>query len=255
MLETIVIAIGTEEKTKIPCKVLMHSILRSTKNPVEFHLMEGASWTKFSSRKLGVGTGFSLMRWRIPEQLDYKGFAIYLDADQIVLRDIAELWSMNINYPEKASSIYCTYQDDKWLKNSPNTSVMLIDCERAKKEWWPIAKIEEYLEKDCPKRSRYVKIMHALHLDVAPTKIPVHWNHLNMARADTALLHYTSEAHQPWYNPQHPECYLWKQELISAIQNKIVTVEEMQKEISRFKPHTKNARGQGLHPYWAKWCK
>lgn len=253
-LEEITIVIGTETKTVIPCRVLMHSILKRTKNPVNFCLMEGESWTKLSSRKLGQGTGFSLMRWKIPEQLNYKGFAIYLDTDQLVFRDIAELWNMNVTYKDKPSSIYCTYQDDKWLKNSPNTSVMLIDCEKAKEDWMPFSGVEEYLEKDCPKRSRYVKIMHAQHLKTLPTKIPVCWNYLNIAKDDTAILHYTSENLQPWYNPKHPFKYLWEQEFQSAIADGIITKEEIKEQLKIFKPHTKTERGQGLHPNYRKYA-
>ena len=251
-LEEITICIGTEEKTKIPCKVLMHSILKRTQNPIKFCLMEGESWTKISSRKLGVGTGFSLARWKIPEQLNYTGFAIYLDADQLCFGDIKDLWNMNID--KEPSSIYCTYQGDKWFKNAPNTSVMLIDCEKAKKDWWPISRVESYLETDCSKRTKYAQIMHALNISPPPTKIPVVWNQLNEFKENGGILHFTIEPRQPWYDPRHPFKYLWAQELSSAIKDGIITKKEIRQEISIFKPHTRIERGKGLHPYWKKWA-
>lgn len=252
LLEEITVCVGTETKTNIPCKVLMHSILKRTKNPIRFCLMEGESWTHLSNRQLGQGTGFSLMRWKIPEYLKYQGYAIYLDADQLCMRDIKELWNMNIDRAE--SSIYCTYQWDKWFPKAPNTSVMLIDCEKAKNDWWPIKKIEEYLIGDCPKRSRYTKIMHAMHIKPEPSPIPVNWNHLNAAKEGTGIIHYTTENTQPWYNPKHPFRYLWQQELESAIHEGILTKEELRKELKVFKTATREERGQGLHPFYNRYA-
>jgi lipopolysaccharide biosynthesis glycosyltransferase len=40
-----------------------------------------------------MGYSFSGFRWAIPESCNFEGRAIYMDADVIVLCDIAELWS------------------------------------------------------------------------------------------------------------------------------------------------------------------
>lgn len=249
-METIRICIGTEEKTKIPCKVLMHSVLQHTKNKVEFTLMEGKSWSKLSQRKLGVGTGFSLMRWKIPQFFDYEGFAIYFDADQLVLKDVLDLWNQNIG--KDVSSIYCTYQEDKWFPNAPNTSVMLIDCEKAKADWWPIDRIETYLAEDCPARKRYAQVMHAKHISPPPTKITNNWNQLNKCPETTCLLHYTTENTQPWYYPQHPLKDKWRDAFRLALKDQFISKEEVLEATSKYRPHNRSERGTGMHPYWRK---
>lgn len=256
-METINIFIGNEPKTNIPCKVLQYSILKHTKNPVEFTIGEGESWIDLSKRKLGVGTGFSLQRWSIPEGFNYEGFCIYLDADQIVLTDIAELWNINVTSGKpNASSIYCTYQSDKWYANAPNTSVMLIDNEMAKTDWWTIEQIVNALELDCPNRKTYAEIMHAKHiLNHPPVKITDDWNCLNKPTETTKLLHYTVEHAQPWYNPKHPYAYVWKNYMIEAIKEGFIQKTEVKEAIGNFRPATRNQRANGIHPYWTKWIR
>lgn len=247
------IFIGTEEKTRIPCKVLQHSILKRTQNPIEFVEMEGESWVQMNKRELGVGTGFSLMRWTIAERCNFEGFAIYLDADQICLKDISHLYTQDVDKP--VSSIYCTYQQDKWYAKAPNTSVMLINCEYAKDEWMSLKEIKEFLKKDCPKRKLYAQLMHGLTLKTPPVEIPKYFNHLNIANDDTVILHYTTENQQPWYNPSHPYRYLWRQALQEALKDEVVHPAEILDEVKRFKKHTRTERGQGMHPYWKKFAK
>jgi hypothetical protein len=217
--------------------------------------MEGESWLKLAKRPLGMGTGFSLKRWGIPEDLNYEGFAIYLDADQLLLSDISGLWNQNLNKP--VSSCYCTYQHDKWFANAPNTSVMLIDCEKAKTDWWTMQQVIHALELDCPNRKAYIDLMHAKHINPAPVKIDDSWNRLNLPKDGEAnnILHFTIEHTQPWFNPQHPFRYIWKDFLVKAIADGYVQKTECQEAIKMFKAPTKESRGTGLNPYWLKWVK
>ncbi len=80
--------------------VLEYSIRRSASRPIEI------VWMKLSRRpdspfySGGPGgwdtskwaTPFSGFRWAIPSLCGFKGKAIYMDSDVIVMRDIAELW-------------------------------------------------------------------------------------------------------------------------------------------------------------------
>lgn len=254
-METIRIFIGCEPKTIIPSKVLQYSILKHTKNPVEFVIGEGESWLHNKSKKLGVGTGFSLQRWTIPELFKYEGFAIYLDSDQLCLSNVSNLWNENIG--KTISSIYCTYQSDKFFGNAPNTSVMLIDCEQAKKDWWTMPQIISALELDCPQRKAYIDIMHAKHIKTPPVKITDAWNRLNMLqdKQDNFLLHFTIEHQQPWFNPKHPYQYIWRQYLVEAIQEGFIQKTEVQEAIKMFSPPSRDKRANGIHPYWTKWVK
>jgi len=250
---TIKVFIGSEPKTEIPRKVLEYSIRKHTKMAVKFPGLQGnESWAKRPAS--GVGTGFSLLRWDIPARCDYRGFAIYLDADQLVMDDINDLYSCDEQFPNNQCSCWCTYQPDKWFKEpSPNTSVMLIDCAKARFNQQPLDMIESLLEDD-PKRKRYVKIMHALDHTNAPQRIPEYWNRLNnFIPGKTKLLHYTKEPKQPWYDPTHPHRSVWERYLKECMDEGIVTKEEISLAISSFKPHTKTERGTGMNPNYNRY--
>lgn len=261
----IVIYIGSEPKTTIARKVLEYSILKNTAYEVEFKPLEGdVSWSKRNSKDLTsqVGTGFSLLRWDVPSRQGYEGFAVYLDADQIVLSDIYDLWTMDGRFPTdkiNPCSIWSTYQTGwgsltkKYFSNkpSPETSVMLIDCAVAKYNQDSVDTIITHLLKQTDRRY-YVQMMRAQNHIVSPAKIPTHWNHLNTATKETKLLHYTKEDQQPWYNPKHPFKNIWRDYFIECLQNGILSKKEITDAIAIYKPHTKNTRGTGLHPYWKK---
>ena len=263
---TINIFIGTEPKTEIARKVLEFSILKHTKQKTLFHPMLGDDWR--INPPNGVGTGFSLLRWDIPRRMNYEGFAIYLDADIICLGDIKYLYECDVKFPPHAeatsngllkSSCWCTYQKCKWYpdKDTPETSVMLIDCEQAKTNQFTLEEILSYL-KDDVKRKRYVEVMRAVNHYSPPVRIPNLFNSLNTLNGivdedkRTLLLHYTKEDQQPWYNPKHPHKDIWAKYFIEALKDGYVSSSEVKKAISKFEPHEKGKRGIGMHPYWKK---
>lgn len=252
MSSRIRICIGTEEKTKIPCEVLKHSILKTAKDPakIEFHELYGTSWVSAADRPFNIGTGFSLFRWYIPARFGFEGHAIYLDADQLVLSDIDELWQSDVLYPNKNTSVWMTYQRGHF-----ESSVMFIDCAKAKEQWPTQKEIEKRLSND-PNRLYYRRLMWAQELKIAPQKIPDYWNQLNEIKKDTRLIHYTIEATQPWYDPTHAFSARWKQALRDAIEAGAVSLADVRAACAKWKPRDKHAgtRHQGMHPNWAAYC-
>lgn len=253
-MSNILVWIGSEAKTNLPCKVLQYSILQHTKEKVDFIVKPGISWKTHAGRKLGEGTGFSLQRWYIPEQLNYEGFCIYLDADMIVFADITELWNYWTKLVYHKKSIACTYQEDKWFKHAPATSAMLIDCERAKEQWMYCRQvhIEEHLHED-KDRKRYIALMHCQspYFD-EPLEIDINWNRFNRFSPGTKLLHYTIEPRQPWYDKSHPNKDLWRDYFRSALESGFISKEEVEIELKRYVQPSGCCRGEGLHPYWRK---
>lgn len=82
------------------------------------------------------GTPFSGFRFAVPELCDFKGTAIYLDADMLVLGDIAELWQAR---PEPGKGIRAI--------SEIRTDVSVIDCEwfgnqASNGQWPPIARMK-----------------------------------------------------------------------------------------------------------------
>ncbi len=245
------VCIGTEDKTEIPCKVLQHSILSRTTTEVEFFLSNDKSWYTEKQRPFKLGTAFSLYRWSIPELMGYSGYAIYLDADQIVLSDIGELWASDILYPNKEASVWCTHQGLRF-----ETSVMFIDCTKAKDQFPSRGLIQSQLELDAD-RTYYKRLMWGQELSQKPQVIPIHWNHLNFYEKQwTCLLHYTIEHQQPWYKPSHTLTWLWEKELVSALKSGYVTKSDILHHTNKWDEATdgKKTRYSGMHPYWKKYC-
>lgn len=87
--------------------VLEYSLRKHTEHPVDIHWMQlshdpESPW--YSDQVKGEGwntekwaTPFSGFRWAIPELCDFEGRAMYMDADVIILCDIAKLWQHPIN--------------------------------------------------------------------------------------------------------------------------------------------------------------
>ncbi|OTG67351.1 glycosyl transferase [Acinetobacter silvestris] len=114
--------------------VLDYSIHKHTQHPIEIVWMQlshdpASPW--YTNQETGQGwhttkwaTPFSGFRWAIPEHCNFKGRAIYMDADVVILSDIAELWS----HPIDDQAIVIA----KGGKNSARLCTCLWDCEKAK---------------------------------------------------------------------------------------------------------------------------
>lgn len=257
--EIIRVFIGTEPKTEIARKVLEFSIIRRTEAEVRFTPMIGPRW-EYSTEGFNVGTGFSLRRWMIPEFCEFKGRAIYLDADQLVFGDIWELWQrpeIPIKLAPKderpahlGCSTWLTYQQNKYYSHpSPQSSVMVIDCEAAKNQWgWHLDRVLPWLRQNNT-RDAYVSFMHCDWMQPPPARIETGWNHLNaFDKEKTKLLHYTKEPEQPWYKPEHPLAYHWRRELIAALAANVVTDTEIRAAVAKFNVKEDWRDTNGLHP-------
>lgn len=116
--------------------VLDYSIHKHTKQPVEIVWMQlsrnpNSFW--YSNPEKGEGwhtelwpTPFSGFRWAIPEYCGFEGRAIYMDADMIVLSDLAELWQ----HPISKKAIVAA----KGKKQIKRLCTSLWDCNKAKNE-------------------------------------------------------------------------------------------------------------------------
>ena len=82
-----------------------YSLRMNTKHELDIVWMQQTAdknsyWHGWNSRYWS--TPFSGFRWGIPHYCNFKGRAIYTDCDMINLRDIADLWNLDI-------------PDDKWM--------------------------------------------------------------------------------------------------------------------------------------------
>lgn len=124
--------------------VLDYSIHKHSSQPVEIIWMQlnhdpQSPWYTNQEQQQGWhtekwATPFSGFRWSIPELCDFKGRAIYMDADVLVRCDIVELW----NHPLTEEAIVIA----KGNKSSARLCTCVWDCEKAKKYLYPLKKLQ-----------------------------------------------------------------------------------------------------------------
>jgi hypothetical protein len=137
--------------------------------------------------KSNWGTGFTPFRWIIPELCSFKGRAIYLDVDMLVLDDIRELWETPI-------------PKDKVLVSLPgNYSVIVFDCERFKSRI-DVKGIAEWKKRSCNPSFKGLYNEYVTQLETQNLVEPLiqGWNSLDHCDHTTKLIHYTNKKTQPW---------------------------------------------------------
>ena len=137
--ENIKIFIGSGEASLVERKTLIYSLHKHTKRKLDIYVFNGThnalehnqdepvlAPLPLKLKYLNGSTEFSLYRYLIPQICQYRGKAIYLDADIVCLADIGELWDAELKevdllalanaFPELGQGLY-------------RTSVTLMNCE------------------------------------------------------------------------------------------------------------------------------
>ena len=219
-MDPIRIFIGTEPKQWLPTEVLRWSVLRRTSSPIEFQELKHIPL----HLKGEMYTGFSFYRFSIPENCAFKGRAIYLDADIIVLDDIQNLLKLNMeNHGALAKPVKAGTEGGRY------TSVMLLDNEKLK-HW----KIQEWVEKINKNPALYNDTLWASPKGLNATDfgdLPAYWNDLDHYDDKTKIIHYTNVPMQPWKRAGHPFSSVFLKELKSAIEEDEIPTDAIQREI------------------------
>lgn len=146
-------------------------------------------------------TGFTLFRFAIPELMDFKGFAIYLDCDMLVLDDIEDLEMCG--------------QLGRWIKaqGEQGDCVSVIDCAACRGLLPSIADMKTGKWRKWDVRRFLQTIVHS--------GVPSAWNQYDdYFPGRTKLIHFTSLKHQPWFahsdpHPSPEAVELWTKEWMS----------------------------------------
>jgi lipopolysaccharide biosynthesis glycosyltransferase len=227
-VEPVRVFIGTEPAQLLAEKVLAHSIRANAAGPVEIH-----SLTQDEAR-VG-GTNFGFVRFKIPQLCDFRGKAIYLDADQLVLGDIGELW--NCLDGEHAVALVNSAEGNfggKAVTKANQTSVMVLDC--AKLADWKTPDIFGNVvandKTPGPGQMRYRDFMQLSWIDQALIQpLPPEWNHFNICNDRTRLVHFSHVRSQPWRKPSHALSAFWRGWLEKAVKEGSLTRAEIRGEV------------------------
>lgn len=191
---TIRVFVGTDMRSQKPERVLEHSIRKNTPGPVEIIWMrawEDPFWSDWKNQPTlphqqhQWATPFTMFRYAIPEATNFKGRAIYMDSDMVVLGDLAELW-------HRPNAAPWHTQDLKRF------DVCVIDCEPfheavADGKWPTIAKMRR--EGPMPPDMRRM----VRDLGFLDPGLDRNWNSMDeYVPGQTKLLHFTRMQTQPW---------------------------------------------------------
>lgn len=188
------VVIGGARKDRIPALVCEWSIRRFATRPVEII----QTWDK-DLPGAPCPTGFSFVRFQVPQLCGRHGRALYVDSDMLIFGDVAEFQ-------------HTDFAGKKVLRSPPQTAVMLIDCERSP---WVISEILAERSAGRPHADFLNRLW-----PLTPEEIGYlgrEWNMCDAMEAGTKLLHYTSIPTQPWRRKGHPLDSFWQAAFTKAI--------------------------------------
>jgi len=228
------VVIGTEPRQIVAQRVLEHSIRRHASEPVEIRAATQ------SYRRLG-GTKFGFVRFMVPSLCGFSGRAIYLDPDQLVLGDICQL-AAQLREPHAVGLVHDVVGEFAGHPVEPRneTSVMVLDCAKLR-DWDPRTLFDRVVPNDAnpgPGEIRYKEFMRLAWMDPARIQhIDPCWNHYNVVRDDTKLVHFSHVRDQPWKRPSHPLTGYWAKWLGDALASGVLTRWEIAKAVALRKLH------------------
>lgn len=131
--------IGYDSRESVAFYTLAHSIWRRASQPVSVVpiALHSLSHLHNRPRERYQSNDFTFSRWLVPYLCDYEGWAIFMDCDMIVLRDISELWGYrDSRYAvQVVKHFYNPFEKEKYLGNEQDayerknwSSVMLLNC-------------------------------------------------------------------------------------------------------------------------------
>ena len=223
------IFVGTDESQLVAARVLEYSIRRHCSEPVRLTLMTHVDAPLPSDPANQPRTAFSFARFAIPELAGYRGPAIYLDADMLVLGDVTELVTRDFGAHKVMVTTQDTapeaWSDHSWFQPGPQMSVMVLDCSRLP---WKLDEIVTGLDEG---RYTYAELMFDLCV-VDPseidTMVPPEWNHLeHYEPGRTKLVHFTVVPTQPWKNDDNPLRDLWLSWFSDAVRSGFLPVRDV----------------------------
>lgn len=171
-------------------KVLEYSLRKFASEELDIHFMRKDSTPFYSGFDTSQWyTPFSSLRWTIPEQCNFEGRAIYMDVDQLNLKDIAEFYNMDMD----GAPFAC--------RKGGRTCVMLLDNEKMKDLVDPLDVIK--------KRADYSAYAYQKFTPYGVEYDP-RWNCLDGEGRnpfDIWHLHFTNMSTQPWRPAWGPEIH------------------------------------------------
>ena len=227
------IFVGTDRSQLLAVSVLEYSIRRHTQHKVRVCPLIDLDLPEPNDLRQGSRTNFSFARFAIPELKGYRGKALYLDADMLVFRDIAELWQLPLNgvkiiiQGELPSHVTKSNKVGSPISRKRQSSVMMIDCDSVD---WRASDIIGALDS----KYDYEQLMGEMCIlpdNQVGYTLPFEWNSLEYYDENTCLIHYTDMHTQPWVSTENGFGYLWLREVRRMLDEQGLSWGALKKEI------------------------
>ena len=135
------IFVGYDSKEKVAFNVLAYSILKYSTRPVSITpiYLPNIKDNFIRERSNIESTEFSFSRFIVPHLMNYKGWALFMDCDQLMMTDVAELWRLRDekyavqvckhDYVPRNSKKFLGQTQTKYEKKNWS-SFMLMNCDK-----------------------------------------------------------------------------------------------------------------------------
>lgn len=235
------IFIGSGEASRLERKTLIHSIRKNASCEVDIYVFNGThdalELNDGPPQRIGMSleakymnvTEFSNYRFLIPQIMEHKGMAAFVDSDTICFGDVKELFDT----PMEGNQFLC--KGDAYAKDDEprwGLSVTLFDCETARFD------LDTYVKEIGQGLYTYTDLhqMSPKFLALHPFKIGQlnpKWNDFDNYDSETRLIHYTNLMTQPWKYPGHKFGDIWFKHFNEAREAGYVTEHDIDLSISR----------------------
>lgn len=163
-------------------------------------------------------TDSAFTRWLVPHLQNYKGWALYMDSDMMVRKDLSDLWDMR----DDTKTVQVVKHNSKYYQTTKFNNNIQIDYER--KNWSSLILFN--CEKCTALSLDYINTTPGLNLhkfswtqDNEIGELPLEWNYLVgiNKKLDAAIVHWTLGG--PWFdeysNSEYSKEWLKNQYLLS----------------------------------------
>ena len=195
--------IGYDPKETVAYNVLAHSINARSSQPASICPVSLNQLALLYRRKRGPleSTEFSFSRFLVPHICEFKGWAIFMDCDMLMLDDIAKLWALRDDRyaVQVVKHNHAPSEDTKFLANRQTryqkknwSSVMLMNCEKCAALTHDLVNMAAGLDLH---QFKWLKS------DDLIGELPPRWNHLvdyDDPSNEVSLVHYTAGG--PYFN-------------------------------------------------------
>lgn len=195
------IFIGYDPREAVAYHVLAHSIIARATEPVSIAplALHGLRQVFTRERDPLQSTDFAFTRFLVPALCKFRGWALFLDCDMLVLDDIAKLWALR----DQRCAVQAVQHRHE--PREPRKFLGARQTQYVRKNW---SSVMLFNNEQCRALTpRYVNEAPGLELhqfrwlpDYEIGALPARWNHLvgyDEWSADAGLVHYTTGG--PWF--------------------------------------------------------